>query len=186
MSSMTTAEIREASRARSALDYAGTIRSHYPYWDAQYRPYLLMALDSLPAQHFGFKPRPDMLTAHQTVLHIAEAELAWMTGVIEGRPIEEWVVEHEDTSQGWITTKYETADHAALRDLLEKCHRHTQAWFDRPVSELGREITFVPKDGAERRYKAHWIIDHVLEHEIHHRSQLNMYLRMLGITPPSI
>jgi uncharacterized damage-inducible protein DinB len=186
MSTMTAAEIRAASRARSGLDYPGTIRAHYPYWDAQYRPYLLMALDALPAEQFGFKPKEDMLTAHQTILHIAEAELAWMEGVIEGRPIDEWVVEHEDKSQGWKTVKYQAHDHAGLRDLLEQCHRPTQAWFDRPVSELGREITFVPKDGEERRYKLHWILDHVQEHEIHHRSQLNMYLRMLGITPPSI
>jgi len=186
MSSMTTTELRAASRARSALDYPGTIRAHYPYWDAQYRPYLLLALDALPAEHFHFKPKPDMLTAHQIVLHVAEAEVAWMTNVVEGKPFEEWVVEHEDKAQGWKTTKYQDSNHAALRDLLENCHRHTQAWFDRPVSELGRVITYTPKGLAERQYKLHWILDHLQEHEIHHRSQLNTYLRMLGITPPSI
>jgi uncharacterized damage-inducible protein DinB len=41
-------------------------------------------------------------------------------------------------------------------------------------------------DGIERTYTVHWILDHVQEHGIHHRAQLNLYLRMLGIEPPSI
>jgi uncharacterized damage-inducible protein DinB len=181
----TIAELRAQSRSRSALDYPGTIRAHYPYWDAQYRPYLLMAVDALPAEHFGFKPKPDMLTAHQTVVHIAEAEHSWIHGVVDGHGFEEWVVEEKDPSQGYKTL-IDAPDHAALHALLEKSHRLVQAWFDRPVSELARVITFTPTEGVERYYKLHWILDHVQEHEIHHRAQLNMYLRMLGITPPSI
>ena len=38
----------------------------------------------------------------------------------------------------------------------------------------------------DRRFTLHWILDHVQEHEIHHRAQLNLYLRIMGITPPSI
>lgn len=185
MSTLTTAEIREASRKLSAVDYAGSIRAHYPYWDAQYRPYLLLALDALPADRFDFKPRPDMLTAHQTIVHIAEAEHGWIHGIVGGGPYEEWVAEHEDPAQGWKTLR-NAPDHAALRTLLEEWHRPTQLWFDRPASELSRVITYHPKEGGERRYTLHWILDHVQEHEIHHRAQLNLYLRLLGITPPSI
>ena len=32
----------------------------------------------------------------------------------------------------------------------------------------------------------HWILDRLQEHEIHHRAQLNLYLRRLGLEPPSI
>jgi uncharacterized damage-inducible protein DinB len=142
-----------------------------------------MAVDALPAQHFDFKPQPAMLTAHQTVLHIAEAEHSWMN-IIEGKPYEEWVVELEN-GEGYKTV-CDAPDHEALRALLEKSHRRTQQWFDRPVSELSGVITYRAYDGIERQYKLHWILDHVQEHEIHHRAQLNMFLRMLGIRPPSI
>ena len=185
MPTMTTAELREASRKLSAVDYPGTIRAFYPYWDAQYRPYLLMAVDALPADRFDYKPRPDMLTAHQVILHIAEAERAWMHNVMEGGTYEEWVAEHEDPMQGWKTV-YDAPDHATLKALLEVWHRPTQAWFDRSVVELNRVIVYQARDGKERRYTLHWILDHLQEHEIHHRAQLNMYLRMMGITPPSI
>jgi uncharacterized damage-inducible protein DinB len=178
-------EIRDAGRKLSAADHPGTIRSFYPFWDAQYRPYLLMAVEALPREHFDFKPRPAMLTAHQTIVHIAEAEHAWMDYVVEGGAEELWVVEHEDPAQGWKTV-IDAPDRAALLRLLETSHRLVQRWFDRPASELSRRITRKFSSGLERTYTLHWILDHVQEHEIHHRAQLNMYLRMLGITPPSI
>src|SRR5262245_36692280 len=182
---MTPDEIRAASRALSAQNFAGTIRAFYPFWDAQYRPYLLMAVEALPPDRFDWKPRPEMLTARQIVVHIAEAERAWLINVVEGGSHDDWVVEHEDPAQGWKTV-IDAPDHAALRALLETWHRPTQRWFDRPAAELGRIITYQPKDLRERRYTLQWILDHVQEHEIHHRAQLNFYLRMMGITPPSI
>jgi uncharacterized damage-inducible protein DinB len=185
MPALSADDIRAASRKLSAADYSGTIRSFYPYWDAQYRPYLLMAVDALPREHFDFKPRPEMLTAHQTIVHIAEAERAWILAVVEGQPDEEWVSELTDASQGWKTV-IDVPDHAALRRVLEEWHRPTQRWLDRSPSELGRISTRKLPDGSERRYTLHWILDHVQEHEIHHRAQLNTYLRILGITPPSI
>ena len=178
-------DIRAASRKLSAADFSSAIRSFYPFWDAQYRPYLLMAVDALPPEHFDFKPSPAMLTAHQIIVHIAEAERAWIVSVVEGNPDDEWVSEHADASQGWKTV-IDAPDHAALHRLLEEWHRPTQRWLDRPASELGRISKRALPDGSVREYTLHWILDHVQEHEIHHRAQLNMYLRMLGITPPSI
>jgi uncharacterized damage-inducible protein DinB len=184
MSTMTPAELRAQSRARSRRDFHGTIRSHYPYWDGQYRPYLLMALEALPREHFDYAPRPDMLTAHQTLVHIAEAERVW-NDILNGRETVEWVVERTPPAQGF-DTKIEAPDHAALRALLAECHRPIQALLDLPVEQLEKTITYRASDGIERTYTLHWILDHVQEHEIHHRAQLNLYLRMLGITPPSI
>ena len=185
MSITTEAQIRDARRRLSAADYPGTIRSYYPFWDAQHRPFLLEAIAALPADRFDFKPRPEMLTAHQVILHIAEAERAWMHHVVEGGTHEEWVAPHRDPAQGW-TTAYEAPDHPRLLAVLEEWHRPTQRWFEQPAAELGRLITYQPAQGPERRYTLHWILDHVQEHEIHHRAQLNLYLRLLGIEPPSI
>jgi len=178
-------EIRALARARSAADHAGSIRAFYPYWDAQYRPYLLWAVEAFPLERLDFKPRQEMLTARQTIVHIAEAERGWIDNVVDGRPFEEWVVPAEDPAQGWRTV-VEAPDHAALLALLEEWHRPTQRWLDRPQSELRRVFDRRFDDGSERSYTLHWILDHVQEHEIHHRAQLNIYLRLLGIEPPSI
>lgn len=185
MSTTTTAAIREASRKLSAADFAGRIRSSYPYWDAQYRPYLLLAVEAFPLERLDFKPRPEMLTARETILHIAEVERWWISRIVDGKPYEDWVVENEDPATGF-TAVVDAPDHAALLALLEEWHRPTQRWLERPVAELSRVITFQPEEGPERRYTLHWILDHVQEHEIHHRAQLNQYLRLMGFRPPSI
>jgi len=185
MTDPTPSEIRAASRRLSAADHAGTIRAFYPFWDVQYRPHLMMTVRALPPGRFDFKPRPEMLTARQLVVHIAEGERGWIDHVVDGGPYVEWVAEHADPAQGW-TTRCEAPDHAALLALLEEWHRPTQRWFERPASELGRVFTSRGPDGAERSHTLHWILDHVQEHEIHHRAQLAFYLRLMGITPPSL
>jgi uncharacterized damage-inducible protein DinB len=40
--------------------------------------------------------------------------------------------------------------------------------------------------GLERKATLHWILDSLQEHEIHHRAQLITYLRLMGVTPPSV
>lgn len=178
--------LRAAARKLSATDFQGTVRAYYPYWDTQYRPMLLQAVEALPASQFQFKPHPALLTAHQTILHIAEAERAWMHCIVNrAGEVEEWVVPHEDPSRGLVTT-YDAPDHAALLRELDQWHRLTQAWLDKPDSELTRVIDYQPPGLDPRTYTLHWILDHLQEHEIHHRAQLNLYLRTMGVDPPSI
>lgn len=181
----TLSEIRAAARRRSAGDHAGTIRAYYPYWDVQYRPYLLEAMNRFPAAQLDYKPRREMMTARQIILHIAEAERGWIHAAIDGGREEEWIVPAADQADGWRTV-VDTPDHAALCALLEHWHEPTLRWFDRPADELSRVIRRRFNDGLELSYTVHWILDHVQEHEIHHRAQLNLYLRLLGIEPPSI
>src|SRR5258706_13625723 len=96
MTSPTAVEIRATSRSRSAADHSGSIRAYYPFWDAQYRPYLRMAVEALPLEQFDFKPRPEVFTAREMIVHIAEAERWWTHHIVEGEPYEDWVVPHED------------------------------------------------------------------------------------------
>ncbi len=185
MSSSYLTPVRVANRRRSMVDHPGMIRSFFPFWDTQCRPALLEMIRAIPAPRFDFKPCPELLTAHQMALHIAEAERAWMHHIVEGGTDEEWVIPHADRAQGWVTL-HEAPDHTALLATLDEWHRPTQRWLDRPASELDRVIVYQPPEGSERRYTIHWILDHLQEHEIHHRAQLTVYLRLMGITPPEI
>ncbi len=178
-------EMREAARARSAGDFDGKIRAYYPYWDAQYRPYLLAALNAFPESQLDFKPAPEVLTARQAFLHIADVERGWIHSIVDGNPDEDWVVPAEDPADGWRTL-IEPPDRATLFGLLERWHEPTRRWLERPPAEFARVVRHRFPDGIERSYTLHWILDHVQEHEIHHRAQLNLYLRLLGTTPPSI
>ena len=171
-----------AERRRSGAEHAGTIRSHFPWWDTQVRPGLVRLIESMPDRELDFKPRPELMTARELVVHIAEAEHAWIESVLGGAKDEDWVVPREDPAQGYKLL-IEAPDHASLLALLERWHRPTQAWLDRPEADLTYEVA--PEDKGGRRYTAHWVLDRVHEHEIHHRAQLGVYVRMLGMEPPS-
>lgn len=178
-------ELTRNALTQTGAEYAGTVKAYFPYWDSYFRPYLLDAIELLPASQFDFKPRPEMLTAHQVILHIAEAERWWVHHIIEREKFDDWVVQNEDPAQGWVTI-YDAPDHNALRFALEEYHRHSQRLMGLKAKELERIVTHRRKDGEERQYSVHWILAHVEEHELHHRAQLNMYLRLMGITPPSV
>jgi uncharacterized damage-inducible protein DinB len=177
---------RQLARLDSAGQHPGRIKAHFPFWDTYYRPSLVAGLEALPADRFDYKPRPEMFTAGQIALHIAEAELWWVSHIVDGEPFKDYTLPHQDPAQGWVSV-YDAPDHNALRFVLEEAHRHTQRWFGFPVAELDRVITHVRADtGEERRFTLHWVLDHVQEHELHHRAQLFTYLRLMGITPPEV
>jgi uncharacterized damage-inducible protein DinB len=181
----TTDELTAGAQSLSAPSFEGTIKAFYPFWDAQYRPYLLDAVRALPPVHYDWKPRPEMLTAQQIILHIAEVEFYWIHHIIDGEPYKDFVDAHEDPAQGWVTS-YDAPDANALLFVLEEAHRHTQRWFGLAPAKLAETRSRTRRDGSVKTSTVHWILDHVQEHEIHHRAQLNLYLRLLGLTPPSI
>jgi len=182
---LTSEQLRDAGREFSAANHPGTIRAYYPFWDTQYRPFLLAAVAALPRERFDYKPTPEMFTAHQMIVHVAENERFWIHAVVEGGAYEDWVVPAEDPKQGWVTA-IDLPDHASLFAVMEKWHRNTQNQLDRPVADLAKVIPWRSPGGRESKWTLHWILDHLQEHEIHHRGQLNQYLRLMGIEPPSI
>src|SRR5215216_506065 len=125
MSTVLTPEaLREVGRNVSAADHPGIIRGYFPFWDSQYRPFLLAAIAALPPDRFDFKPRPEMFTAHQMIVHIAECERHWIHVVVEGGTYAEWVAPAEDPTQGWVNV-VNLPDHASLYSELERWHRNT-------------------------------------------------------------
>ncbi|MDM7916098.1 MAG: DinB family protein [Candidatus Eisenbacteria bacterium] len=171
-----------AERRRSGAEHAGTIRASFPWWDTQVRPGLVRLVEALPAKHFDFKPLPQLLTAREMIVHIAEAEFSWVHCILDGGEDEEWVARRDDPSEGFRLT-VDAPDSGSMLARLEQWHRPTQAWLDRPDSELGRQIV---SQSRGRTYTVHWVLDRVHEHEIHHRAQLASYLRLLGIEPPEL
>ena len=185
MNLSTPAEIRTRARGLSASAYPGAIRSCFPYWDSRVRPFLLLSVNALPVQQFDFKPRPELFTARQLIVHIAEAEQGWISSLVDGGTFEDWLVPATAPAEGWALA-VEAPDHTALVALLERAHVRTQFWLDQRLTELDRVFTSQPAEGPASTLTLHWILDRLQEHEIHHRAQLNLYLRLMGLDPPGI
>ena len=137
------------------------------------------ALERVPDGQFEFKPHPTSVTLGRLAEHLTEMP-QWATITM--------------TQDGIETTSQRPPEYVrpATRDaVLAQFDRHvkegrgnllnkTDAQFAAPwtLKSGGKEVFTMPKAAVMRNF--------VMNHMIHHRGQLLVYLRMLGVAVPSI
>jgi uncharacterized damage-inducible protein DinB len=118
----------------------------------------------------GWAPRPGEFTCGEIVRHLTGAERFFVTKVLEDR----------------FTTDLDPGpplDRAETLTRLESVHRTESARLAAmPDARLG--VPLRDLDGGE--VKAWRFLMAMVEHEVHHRSQLDSYLAELGIEPPQL
>jgi len=141
-------------------------------WQQSVRPTLVSALESVPDDKLDWAPAEGMMSLGNIFLHIAECSDGWYNGVMKGR-------KYEDLANGPCPPKEVISSH------LDKHWVTMERFFAEDLEALERIYHF---DHEEKHYKFEgvWIFTHLLEHDIHHRSQINQYLRILGIKPPEV
>ena len=138
-------------------------------------------VDRLPEDKFSYKPHERSMTAGRLASHIGEMGM-WGSMTMSTAEF--------DFAPGGVNT-YPPADHATHSELM--------AAFDKAMADTrvalaaasdadfmamwtlknnGQVLMTLPKIGVIRSF--------VLNHIIHHRGQLSVYLRMLNIPVPSI
>jgi len=139
------------------------------YWDGVRRR-TRAAVDRVGPELLDWAPRPGEMTCGEIVRHLAGAERFFVTKVVEDRFT-------EDLSPG------AALDHAETRARLESVHRAEMARLagldDGTLTSPRRDL-----DGAP--VKAWRFLMAMVEHEVHHRSQLDCYLALAGVEPPQI
>lgn len=128
---------------------------------------------SIPADRIDWRPKTGELTCGDIVRHLAAAELMFVGAAVEGK---------------WRYAGHERDnEHGSLVDALNTLETsHTEAikilatLRDAGLSEPRPSLTGDPAVKAWRLLMA------MVEHEIHHRSQLAVYLSLLGVEPPQI
>ncbi|HYG59155.1 MAG TPA: DinB family protein [Symbiobacteriaceae bacterium] len=146
----------------------------YRHWETDLRPITLAALRKLTPEQLVWKPEGWAHSAWDLAVHMADCEWIWLyRNALKKEPWE---------------TRWDPNQFANLGELIEfwsKIHRTTVEWLqDTPVSHLNRKY---PMPYVEYPYATmNWLIYHVMEHEIHHRGQLFMLMRMQGVQPPEI
>ena len=130
----------------------------------------LAAVDRVTPDLADYRPRADEWTCGQIVQHIAGAERFFVTKVAEDRftsdldpgPVEDW---------------------AATRGRFDIVHRTEMARLAAvPDTRLAEKVDDL--DGG--RIRAWRFLMAMVEHEIHHRSQLDCWLALAGTAPPQI
>ena len=141
---------------------------------------LRQVLERAPADHFAWRPHPRSRSLGELALHLARIP-GWAGSMLER---DAYDLAHEGAPQG-RTPPPERADVLAL--LERNCARARVAIAGASDAELsapwrlergGEVVRTLPRVRALRTY----LIDHV----IHHRGQLGVYLRLLDAPVPAL
>jgi uncharacterized damage-inducible protein DinB len=145
-----------------AKDLAGSFRT--------VRKNTITIAEEIGEQHYGFSPAPETRTVAQTLVHIGLGPR--MAQQIHG-------VERRTSLEGFDFPGNKEQIIAFLRAEGEKF----AAWVDGLSEEfLGQHVAMPPgmQPASKSRFE---MIAGVKEHEMHHRGQLMLMERMVGIVP---
>ncbi len=144
-------------------------------WRERIKPSIIKAFEISPDDKFDWAPMPGMITLGKLFVHISECSEWWIDQVINSRKARPSMAENSQL----VHSRVETGR------FLDAHWQRLERFFASDPSILGKSFNVV---GREKEYNLDgcWIFTHLLEHDIHHRSQINQYLRMLEIVPPRI
>jgi len=137
----------------------------------RYRAVTLQSLALLADEDLSWRPGPDHYTLGQQFTHIGQAEDFQTQGLLFG----DWDYERvRFPSQAMGLTD--------LRDLLVAVRARTDAALDAlDEGRLDAEVA-LPSGGPGQTLR--WFLWLLVEHEVHHKAQIAVYLRQMGRTPP--
>lgn len=127
-------------------------------------------VDRLTPALAAWRPRPDEFNGGAIVRHLAGAERFFVTRVVDDR----WTDDLEPGPE---------LDLPATRALLERAHREEMARLA-TVPDVRLEATITDLEGHPTR--AWRFLMAMVEHEVHHRSQLDCWLAAAGAEPPQL
>jgi uncharacterized damage-inducible protein DinB len=138
--------------------------------------------EDIPEDKYGFKPSPEARSIAQTLAHIATATTFPMMLHGERIPIEKIDFAEYMKMVGAEEAKLQTKSQivAKLRDSGEKFGAMLESL--KEDAFLGEVITFQPGAVPPSRTRFDMLLA-AKEHEMHHRAQLMLMERMIGIVP---
>jgi uncharacterized damage-inducible protein DinB len=137
-------------------------------------------LDRVPEQHFGWKPHDKSMTLGQLSGHIASIPF-WCSATLDAPSLDLATIADEATPKAPPSRAALLQDFdrrvAAARDRLT---RTTDPEFLAPwtLKHGDQEFFTMPRISAIRSF--------VMNHSIHHRGQLSVYLRLNNVAVPPI
>jgi uncharacterized damage-inducible protein DinB len=142
------------------------------FWFGEVKPAIYEALDVSPDDKLDWAPAEKMITLSNIFMHLREASNWWVETVMLGGKYKD-LTPCKSPGKTYIKTLLD--DHfRCLEKMFEKAPKILEAKFD------------MRKFKRESIVTGTWIMLHLFEHDIHHRSQINHYLRILGAKPPRI
>jgi uncharacterized damage-inducible protein DinB len=145
-----------------------------PQW-ARMNETMTHLVDCIPDEKLNWSPKPELWNFKGILIHICGARQAWVAA-----PRLQRVPEPSDEPQRWEQIIRE----AQTKDGIK---RHLALSWDAVAGFLSSpEKLAAAYDDEGNEVTGHWIAYHLLEHDIHHRSDIFHYLALLGIEHPQV
>ncbi len=141
-----------------------------PYW-GRMNDTIIQLVDCIPDDKLNWSPKPELWNFKGILLHICMARHNWMTVEVGDDGPSPDVLREGQTKDG--------------------IKRHLQISWQRLHSFLSNPAKLAAAyegdhDGEPYSLTGHWIAYHLLEHDIHHRSDIFHYLALLGVEHPQV
>jgi uncharacterized damage-inducible protein DinB len=149
--------------------------SQIKHWRECIKPSITQSFESSPDNKLNWAPAVKMITLGRLFAHISECSEWWFDQVINSRRAKDSVT----VPSKLIPTR------AEISRFLDAHWDRLERFFSCDPSILKMNYKVAGREKAHN-FDGYWIFTHLLEHDIHHRSQINQYLRILGIEPPKI
>ena len=127
----------------------------------------------VPSERLDWAPKEDEFTCADIIRHIIVTEKMFVRVATEGR----WQYESHELE------REQSLDE--LIALLEFTHAEAMEMLKQFPDQDLNEPRFGPKGEGHPLKAWRWLMV-MVEHEIHHRSQLAVYLSLMGVQPPHI
>lgn len=131
----------------------------------------LRDIAAIPPEYVDWAPRPGEMTLGDLIRHLGSIERFYVTKVVEDR---------------WAYPGHERAIAPDLTAAVAYLNRmHAEAMAD--LAKLPDAELEAPRESLDGYPVRAWrFLMVMIEHEVHHRSQIDSYLSALGIPPPQI
>lgn len=133
---------------------------------------IVALVDYVPGDKLDWSPQEQLWNFRGILAHIAFVRHNWLGGVVrDGQPFEDSdVFSNIDKKSG-----------------IQQVIRASWARVERFLSDRTKlDASFQGWGGAGDMLTGHWIAFHLLEHDIHHRSDIFHYLALLEIDHPEV
>jgi uncharacterized damage-inducible protein DinB len=134
---------------------------------------------NIPAEHFDFRPTPDVRSVREQVVHILEVGMM-MVGELTRDDTDFGRAPWPELLASYAQPAYDAKTRADLLTLLETQLAEGERAF-RARGELALYQYLQRFDGL-RGTKFTWL-QHGIAQEMYHRGQLTLYARLLGLVP---
>ena len=131
----------------------------------RFRGVTLQTLDLVPDDKLPWRPAEGLWSFAQQFLHIAQTEDFYAQGFFSG---------------DWDLGRFAPPAGPLTREMVKEKLRETRA-FTLDPARLD-SIATVPNIPVQWSLRS-WLW-YLVEHEVHHKAQLALYLRQIGVTPP--